>query len=113
VAEGICQFCHAPLSDHSPAELASCDLDLGRRDVRRWGEPAPTVHDESLPIVHELVRADLLSRLEFGVAKYGQPLRPRNSRNALKDAYEEALDLCCYLAQALWEQEHPADQVDR
>jgi len=112
VAEGICQFCHAPLSDHSSAELASCDLDLGRHDVRRWGEPPPTARDESLPIVHELVRADLLSRLEFGVAKYGTELRPRNGRNALRDAYEEALDLCCYMAQALWEQEHPAGRAD-
>lgn len=81
--------------------------------MAEWGEPPPTSRDETLPIVHELVRADLLSRLEFGVAKYGTELRPRNGRNALRDAYEEVLDMAVYLRQALWEQEHPIEQVDR
>lgn len=74
--------------------------------MAEWGEPPPTSPDETLPIVHELVRADILSRLEFGIAKYGTPLRPRNSRNPIKDAYEECLDMAVYLRQALWEQEN-------
>lgn len=113
MVEPVCQFCLDRISSHSPEGIASCRLARQARGQRQWGEPAPTAHDETLPIVHELVRADLLSRLEFGVAKYGTELRPRNGRNALRDAYEEVLDMAVYLRQALWEQEHPAEQVDR
>ena len=45
------------------------------------------------------------SRLEFGTKKYGTGLQPFNGRDALKDAYEEALDLCNYLRQALYERD--------
>lgn len=69
--------------------------------VSTWGEPAPVANDQ--PAVADLVRADLESRKAFGVAKYGVPLQAHNGRDALKDAYEEALDLCCYLRQALEE----------
>jgi hypothetical protein len=71
--------------------------------VAEWGEPSPK-HNE-WPVVHEEVMKDLQSRLEFGTAKYGTPLQPFNGRKPLKDAYEEALDLCCYLKQALMEEE--------
>lgn len=60
---------------------------------------------EYLPIVHELVKADLEARLALGVRTYGTPLRPFNGRDALLDAYEEALDLGCYLRQALYERD--------
>jgi hypothetical protein len=44
-------------------------------------------------------------RNEFGEFKYGTPLQAHNGRDALKDAYEEALDLCVYLRQALYERD--------
>lgn len=56
--------------------------------------------------VHELVTTDLARRAEQGLRTYGKPLLPHNGRNALQDAYEEALDLACYLKQALIEQEN-------
>ena len=37
------------------------------------------------------------------MAEYGEPLTTGNGRDALRDAYEEALDLCLYLRQALEE----------
>ena len=55
--------------------------------------------------VQTVVMRDLAERREFGTRKYGTPLRPHNGRDALRDAYEEALDLACYLKQALIEQE--------
>lgn len=68
-----------------------------------WGEPAPRANT-GVP-VHVLVMVDISSRLQFGVKKYGTPLQANNGRDALKDAYEEALDLCCYLRQALEERD--------
>lgn len=68
-----------------------------------WGEPSPLKNNN--PIIHKLVIDDVNSRLEFGTKKYGTGLQPFNGRDALKDAYEEALDLCNYLRQALYERD--------
>ena len=38
-------------------------------------------------------------------AKYGVGLQPHNGRDVLRDAYEEALDLCVYLRQAIFERD--------
>ena len=38
-----------------------------------------------------------------GYVKYSVRLQPHNGRNALQDAYEEALDLVVYLRQAIEE----------
>lgn len=54
-------------------------------------------------VVVDEVIADLKERKQFGMAKYGTPLMSHNGRNAMVDAYQEALDLCCYLKQALLE----------
>lgn len=65
--------------------------------------------DQQLPVgngnyvIHDLVAGDILDRLGVGVRKYGTPLQAGNGRNALQDAYEEALDLAVYLKQALEE----------
>ena len=64
-------------------------------------QPAP-VHNESTPIV-ELVREDMLARMTLGIERYGTPLQANNGRDALQDAYEEALDLAIYLRQAIEE----------
>jgi hypothetical protein len=47
----------------------------------------------------EGVCADMMARDAFGRAKYGTPLQPFNGRDALTDAYQEALDLAVYLKQ--------------
>jgi hypothetical protein len=51
----------------------------------------------------DLVMADLAQRAETGRIKYGTYLYSHNGRNALIDAYQEALDLCMYLRQAIEE----------
>ena len=51
-----------------------------------------------------MVLADLTNRALEGTAKYGEPLKAHNGRNALWDAYQEALDLAMYLRQAIEEQ---------
>jgi hypothetical protein len=57
------------------------------------------------PSVQGMVIDDLTTRLRVGVERYGTPLQAFNGRDALRDAYEEALDLACYLRQAIAERE--------
>lgn len=64
----------------------------------------PPKPNTSTPI-WELVIADMKARDEFGRAKYGTPLQAGNGRDSLRDAYQEALDLCVYLKQAIVERE--------
>lgn len=68
-----------------------------------WGEPAPVKNDK--PAIYKLVLQDVEERAKFGYTKYKTFLQPGNGRNALKDAYEEALDLCMYLRQKLYEEQ--------
>jgi len=63
-------------------------------------EPPPCTGDE---IVLAHVIADLSDRAQQGKAKYGTYLCTNNGRDALFDAYQEALDLCMYLRQAILE----------
>jgi len=68
-------------------------------------KPEPPPVPNSLPCIQDLVIADLHQRKQDGIAKYGTHLQPFNGRNSLKDAYQEALDLCQYLKQKLIEEE--------
>ncbi len=64
-------------------------------------QPAP-IRNDSTPI-WELVIADMKARDQTGRERYGTPLQAGNGRDALQDAYEEALDLAVYLRQAIEE----------
>jgi len=68
--------------------------------VKQMTPPTPNSEKH----VNNEVMRDLHSRKVMGIKKYGTPLQPHNGRNALQDAYEEALDLCCYLKQKLMEE---------
>jgi hypothetical protein len=65
---------------------------------------------EPMPIggkttVWPLVVEDIKNRNVVGIMKYGTPLKTNNMRDALMDAYQEALDLCMYLKQVLIERD--------
>ena len=68
--------------------------------------------DQALPVVNDerdiqsLVIADIEARRLVGIERYGTALQPHNGRDALRDAYEEALDLACYLKQAIVERDN-------
>jgi len=62
-------------------------------------EPKPT----SARPIWVLVIEDMLARDQLGRQRYGVPLQAGNGRDALRDAYEEALDLAAYLRQELEE----------
>jgi hypothetical protein len=66
-------------------------------------QSAPVANDQ--PAVWPLVVADMTARDAEGRRKYGVPLQPHNGRDVLIDAYQEALDLCVYLRQAIYERD--------
>jgi hypothetical protein len=59
--------------------------------------------DAVKPAVWDLVLEDMKARDQLGMHRYGTRLEPFNGRDALQDAYEEALDLAVYLKQAIVE----------
>jgi hypothetical protein len=61
--------------------------------------------DQPLPMpgkqaVQDVLIAAVAERRAYGTRKYGRPLETFNGRDALTDAWEEALDLVTYLTQA-------------
>ena len=73
---------------------------------------ALTIRDQPDPMrndgrpVWELVIEDMQERDRIGRERYGTPLQIHNGRDALVDAYQEALDLVVYLRQAIEERSH-------
>ena len=53
--------------------------------------------------VGQLVLDDMNDRIALGVERYGTKLQTHNGRDALVDAYQEALDLVMYLRQEIEE----------
>ena len=91
---------HAPECDVSFAE--SCSREPGYSPIPPSVDyqPRPTTGDTE---VWPLVLADIEARREFGLAKYGVPLRTHDGRKSLVDAYQEALDLVVYLRKEIEE----------
>lgn len=66
-------------------------------------QPPPIANDS--PAIVDLVLADIHERDRIGQRRYGTRLQAHNGRDALRDAYEEALDLAIYLRQAIAERD--------
>lgn len=64
-------------------------------------QPPPTPNNRES--IWGMVIEDMAIRARMGRARYGTPLQAFNGRDALQDAYEEALDLAVYLRQAIEE----------
>lgn len=88
-----------------PKGSKGCSFEGTGLRMREGDQPLPIPN--SKPIIHELVIEDVRGRLELGTKRYGTGLQPFNGRNALRDAYEEVLDLAAYLRQKIWEEENP------
>lgn len=65
-------------------------------------QPKPT--GNGIVVVDQVI-ADIKERADFGKNKYGTYLKTNNGRNALWDAYQEAIDLVMYLRQKLLEEQ--------
>lgn len=55
----------------------------------------------------DLLVQELNERKKIGIITYGTPLQAFNGRDSLRDALDEALDLCVYLRQAIEERDNP------
>jgi hypothetical protein len=80
------------------------------KDPQKWWEEnyQPAVTDQPKPFgsgadIATLVQKDIEARAQKGETTYGERLKPHNGRDALIDAYQEALDLCMYLRQLIEE----------
>lgn len=60
--------------------------------------------------IWKLVLEDMEVRRKLGIERYGRPVQTFNGRDALQDAYEEALDLAVYLKQAMEERKSPVKE---
>lgn len=67
-------------------------------DIRDPYRDQPLPAPGRQPVQAALVDA-IRERTEYGRRKYGTPLMTHNGRDALTDAWEEALDLVTYLTQ--------------
>lgn len=67
-------------------------------------EQPPPVPNDGKP-VWLMVIEDMQKRDHIGRQRYGTPLQCHNGRDALKDAYEECLDMVVYLRQAIEERD--------
>jgi hypothetical protein len=71
----------------------------------------PATHPHSMPeknngtVVLDFVLKDFIDRAELGKTRYGTYLETNNGRDALVDAYQEAMDLVMYLRQAILERD--------
>ena len=66
--------------------------------------PQPAPQSGKQEVLPEVLK-DLQTRAIRGVERYGHLLETHNGRDALLDAYEEALDMAMYLKQAIMERD--------
>lgn len=60
----------------------------------------PLIYESRGLVIPDWLRADMRERHQVGVKKYGTGLHVWNGRDAVIDAYQEALDLIVYSRQA-------------
>lgn len=78
------------------------------RDPNR-DQPLPTAGRTS---VQDALITAIAERRDYGIRKYGRRLETFNGRDALTDAWEEAMDLVTYLTQVRMERDaQPADPM--
>ena len=76
-------------------------MNTGELRQRPGDQPLPVPN--ARPDVQSMVIEDIRARRELGIQRYGTALQAHNGRDALRDAYEEALDLAMYLRQVIEE----------
>jgi hypothetical protein len=68
-------------------------------------EDQPEPMPNALQPVWDAAIEDMRQRDAVGRERYGTPLQPFNGRDPLIDAYQEMLDACVYLKQAIMERD--------
>lgn len=88
-----------------PVRVVTMVTDDNGRDEWAVDFVAGQAESPNRTVVYPLVIEDIVKRVEAGLEAYGDFLTTENGRDALQDAYEEALDLAIYLKQAMLERE--------
>lgn len=101
----MCQNPYPQLRDEYGMVLCTLHYRERMRKSRRLVSEQREPRWSGGPAVWHLVAEDMTMRNIGGIEKYGTPLRPFNGRDALIDAYQEALDLVVYLRQAIYERD--------
>lgn len=70
---------------------------------REGDQPLPVINDH--PDIQAAVIADIETRREVGISRYGTALQPNNGRDALQDLYEELIDAAMYAKQLIVERD--------
>lgn len=70
---------------------------------REGDQPLPVVND--YPDIQSAVIADIETRRQVGISRYGVALQQFNGRDTVRDAYEEAMDLTIYLRSVIAERD--------
>ncbi len=83
--------------------MANETQEFGPLKFREGDQPLPVKTDG--PAIQDLVIADIEERKRLGLKRYGSLLKANNGRDALLDAYQEALDLAMYLKQEIEERD--------
>ena len=96
----VCRECGQPITHGESCQTCG---GIANKDV-----PSEPIADQPPPHAStgdcwRLVIDDMERRRLVGIERYGTVLQPNNGRDALVDAYQEALDLCVYLRQAIEE----------
>jgi hypothetical protein len=108
---------HSMIIDHVAntydSNVGSVVLEFFMKEKPTHGADIPEVPPilNTLPAVWDLVIEDMRKRDAMGMKKYGTRLQPRNGRDPLQDAYQEALDLVVYLRQAIYERDNEENDV--
>lgn len=99
--------CDADPADRSfgtaEGHSTTCPAHLSLLKQREGDQPLPI--RSTSPDISDLVVVDLEARKKVGISRYGRALQAHNGRDAMRDAYEEALDLCNYLRQMIYERD--------
>lgn len=98
-----CTFCNDDNDTYASKEIAIKCWNI-KNKVENNSQPLP-IPNTSKPI-WDLVIDDMMARDNVGRQRYGTPLQAHNGRDALQDAYEEALDLAVYLRQVIEERKN-------
>ena len=108
-SDGLCDLCDqqhgSELAYESPCQAYVPYF------IRAEPAPNPAAVHQPAPVAHpggciqDLVLADIAARRDVGIERYGTPLQAHNGRDAMMDAYQEALDLAVYLRQVIFERD--------
>ncbi len=86
-------------------EATTFDIGTAPTKQRSGDQPLPRGGGQC---VQDRLIAEIEARKQLGIERYGQPLMTGNGRDAVRDAWEEAIDLAAYLTQMMMERENQA-----